>query len=41
MDIDLWLDEIDIEDIIPAIVLEAMQSVKAGKTPRSTGLSGS
>jgi hypothetical protein len=41
MDIDQWPDEIDIEDIIPAIVLGAMQSAKAERTPRSTGLSGS
>jgi hypothetical protein len=41
MDIDQWPNEIDIEDIIPAIVLGAVQSAKAEKTPRSTGLSGS
>jgi hypothetical protein len=41
MDTDLWLDEIDIEDIIPAIVLGVVQSAKVERTPRSTGLLGS
>jgi hypothetical protein len=33
MDIVQWQDEIDIENIIPAIVLGAMQSAKAERTP--------
>jgi len=32
MDTDQWPDEIDIEDIIPAIVLEVAQSAKAERT---------
>jgi hypothetical protein len=41
MDIDQWPDEIDIEDIIPAIVLGVAQKAKAKRTPRSTSLPGS
>jgi hypothetical protein len=33
MDTDQWLDEINIEDIIPAIVLGVAQSAKAERTP--------
>ena len=38
MDTNQWLDDIDIEDIIPAIVLKVAQSAKVEKTPQSTGL---
>jgi hypothetical protein len=41
MDTDQWPDEIDIEDIIPAIVLGAAQRARAKGTPRNTGLPGS
>ena len=40
MDTNQWLDDIDIEDIIPAIVLGVAQSAKVEKTSRSTGLPG-
>jgi len=40
MDTDQWLNDIDIEDIIPAIALGVAQGAKAEKTLRSTGLPG-
>jgi hypothetical protein len=40
MDTNQWLDDIDIGDIIPVIVLGVAQSAKVEKTPRSTGLPG-
>ena len=40
MDTNQWLDDIDIKDIIPAIVLGVAQSAKVEKTPRSTSLLG-
>jgi len=41
MDTNQWLDNINIEDIIPAIVLGVVQSAKTEKIPQSTGLPGS
>jgi hypothetical protein len=40
MDTNRWLDDINIEDIIPTIVLRVAQSAKVEKTHRSTGLQG-
>jgi len=40
MDTNQWLDDIDLEDIIPAIIIGVAQAARAEKTPRSTGLPG-
>ena len=32
-----WLDDIELENIIPAIVIGAAQVIKLRKTPQSTG----
>jgi hypothetical protein len=40
MDISDWDSDIDLEDIIPAIVIGAVQASKAQKTPRNTGQPG-
>jgi hypothetical protein len=40
MDINQWSDDINLEDIIPAIIIGAAQTARADKTPRSTGLPG-
>jgi hypothetical protein len=35
-----WSDDIELEEIIPAIVIGAAQAAKAQKTPQNTGLPG-
>ena len=40
MDTSTWPNDIDLEDIIPTIILGAAQATRAEKTPWSTGLLG-
>ena len=40
MDVIDWPDDIEFEDIIPAIIIGAVQALNAQKRPQSTGLPG-